>query len=190
MAGPVLSASWVTRQVSIQLDAGLEGQVKVGDPVTITLPDNQTTPGRISYVSSVASTGQNGSTIAVDAVPTDPAATGGLDQAPVNVSITTASVSNVLVVPVDALLALSSGGYAVEEIGAGGTPPPGGGDDRPVRRRRRPGAGQRQRARGRPARRGPGPMSVAADTRAGMFGDRRPPARSGTAMTRCWSLTM
>jgi len=89
--------------------------------VTITLPDNQTTPGRISYVSSVATTGQNGSTIAVDAVPTDPAATGGLDQAPVNVSITTASVSNVLVVPVDALLALSSGGYAVEEIGAGGT---------------------------------------------------------------------
>ncbi len=120
MAGPVLSATWVTRQVSIQLDAGLEGQVHVGDPVTITLPDNQTTPGRISYVSSVATTGQNGSTIAVDAVPTDPAATGDLDQAPVNVSITTASVSNVLVVPVDALLALSSGGYAVEEIGAGG----------------------------------------------------------------------
>jgi len=121
VAGPVLSATWVTRQVSIQLDAGLEGQVKVGDAVTITLPDNQTTPGRISYVSSVASTGQNGSTIAVDAVPTDPTATGDLDQAPVNVSITTASVSNVLVVPVDALLALASGGYAVEEIGAGRT---------------------------------------------------------------------
>ena len=120
MGGPVLSATWVTRQVSIQLDAGLEGQVKVGDPVTITLPDNQTTPGRISYVSSVASTGQNGSTIAVDAVPTDPSATGDLDQAPVNVSITTASAANVLVVPVDALLALSSGGYAVEELGAGG----------------------------------------------------------------------
>ena len=119
-AGPVLSASWITRQVSIQLDAGLEGQVKVGDPVTITLPDNQTTPGRISYVSSVARNGQNGPTIQVDAVPTDPAATGDLDQAPVNVSITTASVSNVLVVPVDALLALSNGGYAVEEISAAG----------------------------------------------------------------------
>jgi hypothetical protein len=120
MAGPVLSATWTRRQVSIQLDAGLEGQVKVGDPVTITLPDNSTTPGRISYVSSVASSGQNGPTIAVDAVPTDPAATGSLDQAPVNVAITTGSVSNVLVVPVDALLALSSGHYAVEEIGAGG----------------------------------------------------------------------
>jgi hypothetical protein len=120
MAGAVLSASWVTRQVSISLDAALEGQVKVGDPVTITLPDNQTTPGRISYVSSVASSGQNGSTIAVDAVPSDPTATGDLDQAPVDVSITTGSVSNVLVVPVGALLALSSGGYAVEEIGADG----------------------------------------------------------------------
>jgi hypothetical protein len=118
-AGPVLSASWVTRQVSIQLDSGLEGQVKVGDPVTITLPNNQTTPGRISYVSSVATSGQNGSTIAVDAVPTKPGATGDLDQAPVNVSITTASVNDVLVVPVDSLLALSSGGYALEEIGAG-----------------------------------------------------------------------
>ena len=105
--------------MSIQLDAGLEGQVKVGDPVTITLPDNQTTPGRISYVSSVAATGQNGSTIAVDAVPTDPAATGELDQAPVNVSITTAKVSNVLVVPASTpLLALANGGYAVEEIKA------------------------------------------------------------------------
>jgi hypothetical protein len=119
-AGPVLSASWVTRQVSIQLDAALEGQVTVGDPVTITLPNNQTTPGRISYVSSVASTGQNGSTIRVDAVPTDPAATGDLDQAPVNVSITTGSARNALVVPVDALLALASGGYAVEESAAGG----------------------------------------------------------------------
>jgi hypothetical protein len=120
IAGPVLSATWVTRQVSIQLDAGLEGQVTVGDPVTITLPNNQTTPGRISYVSSVASSGQNGPTIAVDAVPTDPAATGNLDQAPVNVSITTASASHVLVVPVDALLALAGGGYALEEVAADG----------------------------------------------------------------------
>jgi hypothetical protein len=118
-AGPLLSATSVRRQVSLQLDAGLEGQVKVGDPVTITLPDNQTTPGRISYVSPVASNGQNGPMIQVDAVPTDPAATGDLDQAPVNVSITTASVSNVLVVPVDALLAFAHRGYVVEEAGAG-----------------------------------------------------------------------
>ncbi len=53
-------------------------------------------------------------TIEVDATPTDPAATGHLDQAPVNVSITTESVENALAVPIDALLALAGGGYAVE----------------------------------------------------------------------------
>ncbi|HEX4109331.1 MAG TPA: peptidoglycan-binding domain-containing protein [Solirubrobacteraceae bacterium] len=119
--GPLLTVSSTARQVAIELDAALQGEVKVGDPVTITLPDNQTTPGRISYVSSVASSSQGGSTtVLVDAVPTDPAATGNLDQAPVNVAITTASVNNALVVPVDALLALASGGYAVEEVNARG----------------------------------------------------------------------
>lgn len=127
--GPVLTVTLTTRQVQIQLDAALQSDVKVGDPVTITLPSNATTPGRVSYVGTVATTpGANGGgnggssspTINVYVTPTDPAATGNLDQAPVNVSITTASVNNVLVVPVDALLALAGGGYAVEEIGAGG----------------------------------------------------------------------
>ena len=50
-----------------------------------------------------------------------PAAAGTLDQAPVNVLITTAGVTNALVVPVNALIALAGGGYAVEEATAGGT---------------------------------------------------------------------
>jgi hypothetical protein len=121
-AGPVLSASGIARQVQIQLDPALQGQVRAGDPITITLPNDQTTPGRITQVSSVATPGQNGSppTIAVDAVPTDPAAIGHLDQAPVNVSIATGKVANALVVPVDALLSLEGGGYAVEEVAANG----------------------------------------------------------------------
>jgi hypothetical protein len=125
--GPVLTITLTARQVQVALDAALQSDVKVGDPVSITLPNNQTTPGRVSYVGTVATTpsgdqggGPTTPTIEVDVTPTDPAATGHLDQAPVNVSITTASVSNVLVVPVDALLALGSGGYALEEIGAGG----------------------------------------------------------------------
>jgi hypothetical protein len=124
--GPILTVTLTTRQVQIALDAALQSDIKVGDLVTITLPNNQTTPGRVSYVGSVATVpsgsggGSSTPTIAVDVTPTDPAATGTLDQAPVNVSITTASVSNVLVVRVDALLALASGGYALEEIGAGG----------------------------------------------------------------------
>ncbi len=122
-AAPVLTASGTAAEIQIQLDPALQGQVRAGDPIAITLPNERTVPGRITDVSSVATPpGPNGgsSTIAVDAVPTDPAAIGHLDQAPVNVSIATGIVSNAFVVPVDALLSLESGGYAVEEVAKDG----------------------------------------------------------------------
>jgi multidrug efflux pump subunit AcrA (membrane-fusion protein) len=126
-AGPVLGVTSLKRQVTIALDAAQQSDLKVGDPVTITLPDNSTTPGRVSYVGTVATVpssdqgggGSSTPTIEVDVTPTHPGATGHLDQAPVNVSITTGSVSNALAVPVNALLALGSGGYAVE-VASGG----------------------------------------------------------------------
>src|SRR5258708_36499399 len=46
-----------------------------------------------------------------------PAAAGGWDQAPVQVSITAASVRNALAVPVTALLATVSGSYPVQVAG-------------------------------------------------------------------------
>ena len=123
VSGPVLSVSSTARQVVIALDAAQQGSVAVGDHVVITLPNNATTPGVVSFVGSVASTPQGGGspTINVDITPTDPAATGSLVAAPVTVSITTASVKDVLVVPVNALLALAGGGYAIEVAGIGGT---------------------------------------------------------------------
>ncbi len=121
----LLSATSTTRQVSIALDADEQSEVAVGDKVTITLPNGQTTPGVISSVGTVATIPASGSssstpTITVLVNPSDPAATGTWDQAPVDVTITTGSVSNALVVPVDALLAQSGGGYAVEVVGADG----------------------------------------------------------------------
>src|SRR5439155_11574760 len=114
--------------VTIDLDASQQRHIKVGDPVTITLPDNTTTSGHVSFVGTVASTpsGDQGGqdqtpTITVDVKPDHPRATGRLDKAPVDVSITTATVRHVLVVPVSALLALARGGYAVEQVGADGT---------------------------------------------------------------------
>jgi peptidoglycan hydrolase-like protein with peptidoglycan-binding domain len=120
--GPLLTTSSTARVVSIALDTSLEGEVSVGDPVIITLPDSSTTPGRVSYISPVASSGGGGGgpTFTVDVVPDDPGATGTLDQASVNVAITTQSVAHALVVPVNALLALAGGGYAVEEVSARG----------------------------------------------------------------------
>lgn len=125
----IMQGTTTTRQATIALDAAQQSEVKVGDKVTITLPNNQTTPGVISSVGTVAtapassSSGTSGSsspTITVLVKPTDPAATGTWDQAPVNVTITTGSVTRVLVVPVDALLAQPGGGYAVEVASKGG----------------------------------------------------------------------
>jgi hypothetical protein len=126
---PIMAGTSTTRDVTIDLDAAQQSQVKAGDQVAITLPDGSTTPGVISSVGSVAtspppsqSVGGNTSppTITVLVKPTDPAATGTWDQAPVNVAITTGNVSNVLIVPVDALLAQPGGSYAVEVAGTDG----------------------------------------------------------------------
>jgi hypothetical protein len=108
--------------------------VKIGDTVAIILPNNQSTPGVVASVGTVATTASSsssdsssgsgasgsGPTITVLVTPTDPAATGSWDEAPVNVTITTASVSDALVVPVDALVALSGGGDSVEVVGTNG----------------------------------------------------------------------
>src|SRR5262245_18338072 len=120
-AGPVLSVSSTRHEVAIKLDAAQQGQVKVGDVVTITLPSGQPTPGRVSSVGAVASTDSSGNkTIDVTVRLLHQAAAGQLDQAPVGVLITTASVKSALVVPVNALLALAGGGYGIEVVGAGG----------------------------------------------------------------------
>jgi hypothetical protein len=144
-----MQATSTIRQVQVALDVSQQTELAVGDKVTITLPDNRTTPGVVSSVATVATcppgagaAGPNASsgpaapgtdtcsssssggatpTIAVNITPSHPAATGTWDQAPVQVAITTASVRDALVVPVTALLARSDGAYAVEVIGAGAT---------------------------------------------------------------------
>jgi len=127
-SGPVLAATSGRHVVMIPLDVSQQSEVKAGDAVTVTLPDGTITPGTVSSVGAVASTtsGQHGqgpatTTIPVTVALTDPSAAGTLDQAPVTVNITTATASNVLAVPVTALLAQSPGGYEVEVVGPGNT---------------------------------------------------------------------
>lgn len=132
-AGSVLTATSTQHVVAIALDASQQSEVKAGDAVTITLPDGSSAPGTVSSVGAVASVSSasggsaSGSspgsvaTIPVTVTLTDQSAAGSLDQAPVTVDITTSTVPNALVVPVGALLAQSSGGYAVEVVGAGNT---------------------------------------------------------------------
>jgi multidrug efflux pump subunit AcrA (membrane-fusion protein) len=122
--GPVLAATSDRPMVLIPLLVSMESQVRVGDRVTVTLPDGTTTPGLVSFVSAVATTsgsqaGGTTTTIPVQVRLTDPRAAGGLDQAPVTVNITTATARNVLTVPVTALLAQAGGGYDVEVVAPG-----------------------------------------------------------------------
>lgn len=124
-SGPVLAATSHRHVVTIALDASQQSQVKAGDTVSVNLPDGTTTPGVVSSVGTVATTSGSGgspaTTIPVQVKLTDPNAAGTLDQAPVTVNITTASVKNVLAVPVGGLLARSPGGYVVEVAGPGST---------------------------------------------------------------------
>ncbi len=148
--GPVLAVTSTRPQVTIALSASEQSSVKVGDRVSITLPNQQTTPGVISSVGTVArspaSKGggggggggepgeEGGPTIEVDVTPSEPRALGHLDEAPVSVSITTSSVPE------------CAGGAGRCAVGAGGRrlcaggggrhgAPPGGGDAGTVRRR-------------------------------------------------------
>lgn len=125
----VLTGTSTRRVVSVNLDVSQQSQVKPGDRVSVTLPDQSTTPGVVTKVGTVATApsgdqgaGSNNSpTIDVTVRLRHPADAGHLDQAPVLVSIVTATARNALVVPVNSLLALASGGYAVEVAGQGGS---------------------------------------------------------------------
>ncbi|HEX2037945.1 MAG TPA: peptidoglycan-binding protein [Chloroflexota bacterium] len=128
----VMDCTSTVRVVTVPLPVAMQSMVKVGDPVVITLPDGRTrTNGVVSEVSRVA-TGSSGTggtggtsqgsgqgtsggqpTIGVTVSISDQGAAGSLDQAPVAVAITSDSRAGVLAVPVNALLALSEGGYAV-----------------------------------------------------------------------------
>ena len=138
----VLQATSDTRQVTAQVDATQQPEVTPGARVSVVLPDGRTTPGVVTSVGTAAaapsgngsgssssdnsnssgssgSSGSSAATINVDIRLSDPAAAGTLDQAPVQVNITTATVHDALVVPIDALLAQPAG-YAVEVAGANG----------------------------------------------------------------------
>ena len=128
----VLQATSPAQDVVVQIPVTSEYLAHTGDPVTVTLPDGKTTtPGTISTIGSTptapttASNGPgpgnngtpgNGSTDTVDVeiALTDPAQVAQYTGAAVTVNITSARVQHVLAVPINALLALAEGGYAVE----------------------------------------------------------------------------
>jgi peptidoglycan hydrolase-like protein with peptidoglycan-binding domain len=142
--GTLLTATGTTPIVSVDLHVSEEYLVKPGDAVTVVLPDgNSTVGGHITTVGTVATcpggggVGQGGAgggaagsspcesggsgssstptvpvTVTLDRTPPGTA----LDQAPVNVNVTTRRAKDVLAVPINALLALAGSGYGVQVV--------------------------------------------------------------------------
>jgi hypothetical protein len=132
----VIGATSATPVVLAELPVGQEYLIKPGDQVSVTMPDGvSTSPGVVVSISAQATASQDqqgngpqpqqpsqsqsqGSqpTVQVTVRLVHPGAAGNLDQAPVTVNIVSAQASSVLAVPVNALVALAGGGYAVTVV--------------------------------------------------------------------------
>jgi peptidoglycan hydrolase-like protein with peptidoglycan-binding domain len=123
--GPVLQVSGTEQHVTVALAADRQDLVALGDEVSVELPDGTSAAATIASVGSVVTPGDEMSgtsaTIEIIVALSDPSLAGSLDEAPVDVSIVRSQAEDVLAVPVEALLALAEGGYAVERVTSDGT---------------------------------------------------------------------
>jgi peptidoglycan hydrolase-like protein with peptidoglycan-binding domain len=120
---PLLGTSTATRVVTLDISASRQDLVAPGLEVGVELPDGSTVPGRVRAIGRVAQAGENGGSatlpVTIDLEPGAPLP--DLDAAPVTVHVVTERHQDVLTVPVNALVALLEGGYAVETVAADGT---------------------------------------------------------------------
>jgi peptidoglycan hydrolase-like protein with peptidoglycan-binding domain len=120
---PVMTTTSTTRTVTATIEASNQADVHVGDEVVVDLLNGTTTPGTIIEVGKVAKAAPadgGSSTISFEVEVKETKVSSRLDQAPVEVKVTSEKAENVLSVPVTALLALRGGGYGVEVLGGGG----------------------------------------------------------------------
>jgi peptidoglycan hydrolase-like protein with peptidoglycan-binding domain len=121
-AGAVLTYTGVTPVVVVDAEADAADWARPGAAVSIALPNGKKAAGTVTHVGAKA-TAKDGEdpTVPVTIRIADPKATGGLREAPVEVTHTGERRKDVLTVPVAALLALAEGGYGVQVVEGGGT---------------------------------------------------------------------
>lgn len=118
-AAQVATTTSLERVVTLDLEASDQDLVARGDRVRVELPGGERIDGRVATVARVAESDPEDPT----AEPTVEvtirllgAVETALDRAPVDVDVETARSEGVLAVPVQALLALAEGGYALEVV--------------------------------------------------------------------------
>jgi len=123
-AGSVLARTSGTQLVvTVDLEADRRDILGVGDAVTVELPDSSESDGTVTEIASVAQTlpGASEPTVQVTIELADTATVGDLDGAEVTVDVVRQTRPDVLTVPVDALVALREGGYALEMVADDGS---------------------------------------------------------------------
>lgn len=111
---PLYNISSIGIEVVFQVDATDQETVSLGDRVEIELPTDERVPTVISFIDQVVTQTQAGEFIEVTLEVLNPEEIETYDQAPVKVFVITEISAGVLYVPVNALLALAEGGYALE----------------------------------------------------------------------------
>jgi peptidoglycan hydrolase-like protein with peptidoglycan-binding domain len=125
--GPLISGTSTTVVVTLEVPVSESHVVHLHDAVTVTLPEGDVVPGRVTQLSTVATApsqndqGRGDQLPSVSATVTFARAAAGsaYDQAPVEVNVVTASAQHVLTVPITALVALAGGGYGVYLLDGG-----------------------------------------------------------------------
>jgi peptidoglycan hydrolase-like protein with peptidoglycan-binding domain len=122
--GVLLETTSTKAVVMVALDARRQDLVHKGDSVQVELPSGRTVNGKVTSVGTVAeieSAAEEPGQDSVATIDVEIAVSGvkGLDGAPVDVGLATERQRGVLAVPVEALLALRGGGYAVEVLRGG-----------------------------------------------------------------------
>lgn len=105
-------------QQVIDLDVALDkvGLLSAGAAVEVELPDETRVDGTVAAIGRAATVKQEGASATVEASVSLTSPVASLDAAPVDVIVSKAKATGVLVVPIRALVALAEGGYAVEKV--------------------------------------------------------------------------
>jgi hypothetical protein len=121
VAGQLLAVSSTAKTVTVAAAATDLTSVAQGASAGITLPDGTLVPGTVTAIGQTVqssvdpNTGQSGTdTYNITVTPLHQAQVANLQSAPVQVAFATSTRHSVLAVPVNALLALAGGGFALQ----------------------------------------------------------------------------
>ncbi|MEU7575991.1 peptidoglycan-binding protein [Streptomyces sp. NPDC041068] len=138
LSGTLLSWTGTERIIGVDLDVQYEDLVEKGTKATVTLPDDKTVQAEVTDIgtpsTSKGDSGSGGSedsgsgdsgnedpTLPVELTVKDQKGLGRYQAAAVDVTLKAETRKDVLVVPVNALVAREGGGYALEVVTANGT---------------------------------------------------------------------